>query len=82
MLICVSLTFGAVCISSADETARSVYLGDKQAVFVIGGRKEKFGAEVTDLSPYIEKIKDKIKQASGFAPAPVNNIYWLIEAVN
>lgn len=77
VFICICLTFSAVCITAADEAARNVYLGDKDAVFVLGSTSEKLGMNVTDLSPLYEEIKEIIKQASGFAPAPVNNIYWL-----
>lgn len=79
VFICICLTFSAVCITAADEAARSVYLGDKDAVFALGSTSEKLEKNVTDLTPLYEEIKEIIKQASGFAPTPVNNIYWLFE---
>lgn len=79
VFICLCLTFSAVCITAADEAARSVYLGDKDAVFALGSTSERLEKNVTDLTPLYEQIKKIIKQASGFAPTPVNNIYWLFE---
>ncbi|MCQ2474498.1 MAG: hypothetical protein MJ173_01180 [Clostridia bacterium] len=81
VFICLCLTFSAVCITAADEAARNVYLGDKDAVFVLGTKSEKLGGNVTDLAPLYEEIKEIIKQASSIAPAPVNNIYWLYENI-
>ncbi len=81
VFVCFCLTFSAVCITAADEAARSIYLGDKDAVFALGSTSEKLGMNVTDLSPLFEEIKEIIKQASSLAPAPVNNIYWLSEHI-
>ncbi len=79
-IICLSITSVIACIFIADENAKRITLGNESAVAVISSSAEKLGENMVDFSGVFEKIINGAKKAAGYAPPPINNIYWF--AVN
>lgn len=79
-IICLSITSIAACIFIADENAKKISLGSESAVVVMNTSDEKLYENAVNYSALFEKIKTVAEKAAGFAPPPLNNIYWF--AVN
>lgn len=76
-VLCLAVTLSAACACIADENSQKVILDRDRAVLVLGSTDAALTQPATDISPAAARIVQAAKTAAGFAPPPINNIYWL-----
>ncbi len=74
--VCLSIITTATAILVADENAKKITVNEDSAVLVLSSSDEKLYPEAVNPMPIIEKIMSGAKKAAGFAPPPINNLYW------
>ena len=79
VMIFASITAFTASVFIADERARKITLGEKSAVVVIGNREKLAENGEIDILPILEKIKQQIKKAAGFAPPPIDDKNFISE---
>ena len=72
-VLCLAVTLSAVFALIADENSQKVILDRDRAVLVLGSSDPTVTQPATDISGFV----DKFTPAAGFAPPPINNVYWL-----
>ena len=78
--VCLCITSSVAAIFVADENAKKITLGQKNAVLVLNSTDEKYYSDSLNPLPYLEKLKESAEKAASIAPPPISNIYWF--AVN
>lgn len=81
VVLCLAVIIGGTFICVADENSQKLIYNRDSAVLVLGSTDKAVTAGATDISEALEKIIRIIKTAAGFAPPPINNVYWISTAL-
>ena len=76
-VLCLAVTLSAVFALIADENSQKVILDRDRAVLVLGSSDPTVTQPATDISGFVDKFTRAAETAAGFAPPPINNVYWL-----
>lgn len=81
VIITISIASTVACVFIADENAKKISLGEEYTVVVMKNPAQKVEENEINSFPVLNRIAESIEKAAGFAPPPINNIYWFIKRI-